>query len=248
MKTSQNFRRVCTSTLWGMVGILIGLTAAAASAGAIGRPVTTADTTSEQRLATIQSRGDAEIERRLKTLGNLTTKIAATTKLNASDKTALSAEVASATAGLTALKTQLDGETTLGAARTDAQNILTEYRVYALVAPKVLLIATADGQQAVEAKLSALADKLQTRVTAAASAGKPTNGLQTALDALKAQVAKAQAVSSSVEMKLLPLQPSDYNGDHTILASYITQLHQAHADNQAAYNNAKALVAELKSL
>ena len=202
----------------------------------------------QTRLSDIKSKGDQEITRRLTTLANLTAKINAATKLNATDKTTLTNEVATTISGLTSLKTQLDSETTLSGAKTDAQAIYSQYRVYALVAPKVGLIKVADDQQATEVKLIAQAQKLQARITAAQQAQKDVTSLQNQLNDLNTKVAAAQAVSSKVESSVIGLEPTDYNSDHAILSGYNDQLKTARSNNQAAITDAKNIISGLKTL
>lgn len=239
-------------TLAAVAGILV------AGSALLGSTVAAADTaatthtklaTAEQtRTQTIISKGDQEIVRRLTTLSKLTAKINATTKLSASDKATLSAEVSSTTSGLTSLKAKLDADTTATDARTDAKSIYTEYRVYALVVPKVHLIKVADDQQVVQGKLTSLAQKLQTRITSAQQAGKDVAALQTQLDDMNAKIAAAQKISSTVESTVITLQPTDYNNDHAVLSGYSTQLISAHNDDKAAVTDAKSIVSALKKL
>ncbi|HSX33551.1 MAG TPA: hypothetical protein VLF91_04400 [Candidatus Saccharimonadales bacterium] len=200
------------------------------------------------RLTNMKQKGDQEITRRLNALSKLTDKITAAAKLSASDKAALSSEVSSEITGLTTLKAKLDAETTVAGAAADVQSMVTEYRVYALIVPKVQLIKTADDQQAVESKLTDLATKLQARLTTAQTQGKDVSALQTKLTDMNTQIATAQAISAGVEVEALALQPSDYNADHAIVSSYRNRLQTAHQDNQAAYQDAKAIVSGLKSL
>ncbi len=202
----------------------------------------------QARLQNIITKGNQEIARRLSTLNALSNRISSTTKLSAADQASLQAEVTIESSGLTTLKAQLDTATTVSAAGTAAQDVITEYRVYALVVPKVFLIKTADDQQVVQTKLTGLAQKLQTRITADQTAGKDVSTLQTELTSLNGTISSAQSISSSVEQNVLPLQPSDYDSDQTVLAQYYSQLKTAHADNQTAYTNAKTIVSDLESL
>lgn len=208
-----------------------------------GTPVSPQETTVLQMII---NRGDREIVRRLATLSKLTSKINASSKLTPADKNYLAGEVTGETTNLTALKTQLDAATTVAAARIAAQSIITDYRVYALIVPKILLISTADGQQLIESKLTALAGKLQTRLTAAAQSGKDVSALQAKLQDMNMQIQNASAISTSIEQKVLSLQPTDYNNDHTILSGDRAQLQTAHLDNVAAANDASAIVTGLK--
>jgi hypothetical protein len=203
---------------------------------------TTADTLA-QRLANVIAKGDQEIARRQATLATLNAKITAATHLTDSNKAALSSQVSAESAGLTALKTKLDSEKTLDAAHADAKAILDGYRVYALIVPKIALIRTADSEQATAARLTALAAKLQTRITASSKA----SDLQTTLNDMVAHVNTAQTTASAVEAKVVNLQPTDYNSDHAILGGDRDQLKTAHTAIQAAITDAKTIIAALKT-
>lgn len=238
-----NFNRVSLAA-GGTLGVLaLSLGNASALSAAAGASTNTADST---RLQTIISSGDKEISRRLTSLNNLSTKINGMTKLSSSDKASLTSEVNSTISGLNSLKTKLDGETTLTAAKADAQSIFTEYRVYAVVLPKVNLVRVADDELVTESKLTALATKLQTSINTAKTKGKDVTTLQNDLDDLNSKVSAAQAISNSVEAKVLAVQPSDYNSDHTVLSGYRDQLKTAHSDNQTAATDAKNIIAGLK--
>ncbi len=199
-------------------------------------------------LQNIITKGNQEINRRLVTLNSLSTKIDSATRLTASDQATLNMEVNDTISGLTSLKTQLDGETTLLPARNDAISIYTEYRVYALVAPKVGLIKVADDQQVIEAKLAALVPKLQARITLASNNGSNVATMQAQLNDMSAKISAAQAISSNIESTVINLQPMDYNSNHSVLVGDNTQLRTAYNDIQAAYSDAKAIVSELKAL
>ena len=208
-----------------------------------------ANTSNEKaRLQNIITRGDQEIARRLASLSTLSSKINAATKLTSSDKATLTAEVNATVDGLNALKAKLDADTTVAEARTDVQSIYTEYRVYALVAPKIALVKVADDQQVAEQKLQTLIQKFQTRLNAAKAKGKNVSALETVLADMTQKVSASVSVSSAVQAKVIGLQPTDYNNDHAVLSGDSAQLKAAHADNVAAYQDAKRIVAGLKGL
>jgi hypothetical protein len=235
----------------GTAALVLGVSGVAAAVPTTGStPVNgSASTKNEaQHLQKLQSRANAEIERRLSKLDKLNSLISSTSKLSSSDKATLTAEVNSAISGLTSLKSKIDADTDLTSALIDAKSVVTEYRVYVLVVPKVHIIAAADAQQNVEAKLSAFATKLQSRITEAKNKGKDVSELQTALDSMNQQITAAQGISTSVESKVLPLQPTDYNSDHTLLSGYRSQLVTAHNDDKAAYQDAKTIVQDLQKL
>lgn len=208
----------------------------------------TSQQTQQARLAAIITKGDQEIERRLAALSKISAFIDKAVKLSESDKKVLSNEVSAVIDGLTALKTKLDAETTLAAAREDAKTILTQYRVYALIMPKIHLVKVADGQIVIETKLSEIASKLAERLSDLSAAGKDVASLEATLEAMLAKVATAQAISTSVQSKVITLQPSDYNNDRTILAGHNTQLKTARQSLIDARADAKSIVAGIKAL
>lgn len=211
--------------------------------------VATQQTTNQQtRMQTIISKGDQEITRRLASLNNLIAKINAATKLTTSDKASLSSEVNSEISGLTALKTKLDAETTLADAKTDAQQIYSDYRVYALVVPKVHLVKLADDIQTTDTKLTTLAGKLQSRITTAQQAGKDVSLLQTELADMDSKISAAQGAASQIEGSVINLQPTDYNSNHQLLSGDMDRLKTARTDNHAAFADAKSIVTSLKNL
>ncbi len=243
--------------LAGIAGAASLMTSGAASALAMAHADTQAahadassvSSTGEQaRMHAIIAAGEREITRRLTTLNTLASKINGATKLSASDKATLLSEVNTEIGGLTALKAKLAAETTFAGAKADANSIHTDYRVYALVVPKVQLLRVADDQLVVEAKLTDLIAKLQVRITIAQGKGKDTASLQTKLNAMKTQLANAQAISAAVQAKVLPLQPGDFNSDHAVLSGDASQLKTAHDYNASTYKDAKSIVNELKNL
>jgi hypothetical protein len=201
-----------------------------------------------QHLANLQTRGTAEITRRLTALSSAQVAVTATTKLSVEDKAALTAQITAETASLTALKTKLAADTDLTTARTDVQSIVSDYRVYALMLPKARLAAALDHVMALESALQKLHDKLLTPV--GAEDANPAAGVsadRAKLDEMAAQLAAAHAATDGLEAKLLALQPTDYNADHTVLTQYRQSLTAARSDLAAARNDAKAIIDALKA-
>jgi ATP-dependent protease HslVU (ClpYQ) ATPase subunit len=219
-----------------------------ASAATTNSASSATSTTSTQHLQTIISKGDQEITRRLTSLSTLSSKINAATKLTATDKTTLSNEVSSEISELTSLKTKLDSETTVTGATADAKTIINDYRVYALVLPKVNLVKFSDDIQTTDSRLTILAQKLQTRITADQKAGKDVSAAQSELNDMTTKTTAAQSIASNIESNVIILEPTDYNSNHSVLSGYNAQLKTAHSDNLAAASDAKSIVAALKAL
>lgn len=245
MSSRTLFRRALAAALFSAIPL--------SSVNAISQPPTTAtaspsplSTTQATHLANLKSHGTTEIERRLSNLNAALTKVSATTKLTAADKTALTNQINSEISSLTALKTKLTADTDLVTARTDVQSIVNDYRVYVLLLPKTRMVASADRFTEVETQLTTLASKLQAKVDADKTAGQDVSTIQKTLDDLKAKVADAQEKSTSVIAPLLALQPTDYNQNHAVLVNYRNSLQAAHTDVMAARDDAKTVIQELK--
>jgi hypothetical protein len=199
----------------------------------------------QARLARIIAKGNAEINRRLATLKTLDAKISRATKLSARDTATLSATVNTDITNLTSLETQLDADTTVSAAISDAQSIINSYRVYALVVPQINIIKTADDQQVAEGKLTTLSLKLSSRITAAQQKGTNVTALLASLADLNSKTSAAQTISSSIESGVIGLVPSDYNSNHSVLGGDGSRLKTAQADIKAAIADAQAIITQL---
>ena len=242
----MNHHRLLRATLAAVLVSALPLTV-----NAVVSPAPTASplsTTQATKLANLKSKGSTEIDRRISNLNAALTKLDASTKLAAADKTSLENQVKAEISGLTALKAKLIADTDLATARTDVQSIFADYRVYYLMLPKTRMVASADRFTSVEAALTTLEGKLQARVTAAKAAGKDITALQNLLDDMKAKIADAQAKSQSVVTPLLALQPTDYNQNHTVLLQYRASLKTAHDDLVASRDDAKTAIQDLKAL
>lgn len=203
--------------------------------------------TAQTDLANLKSKGESEITRRITSLNSAESKISSTTKLSSSDQAYLENEVNNEISGLTTLKTTLSGETTLAAARSDVQSIFSDYRVYALLLPKIRIITAADSEQATSTKLTTLEGQLQTKINNAKSAGNDVTTLQTDLNTMQTDSSNAQSIAAALESSVLTLQPTNYDNDHTILSGDLSQLKTAHTDNVNAYNEGKTIVSALEN-
>lgn len=258
---SQRFIVKFSSFMASLVFLVVPVSASAmrGSGSDDMTPTTTSTTTTSEvehhdlsssdksKIELIHKRGNNEISRRLTTLNGLVDKINATSYLTSDQKSALIAELQAQIGSLQTVQTELSNEDSVTAAKDDAQKVITDYRVYALVVPKIQIVLAADRQQVTESKLSSIAVKLQAEIDTAQSNSKDVTGLQAKLDDMNAKLKDAQTISSNVETQVLALQASDYNSDHKVLKSYRDQLKTARADIGVALNDAKAIVKSLKA-
>jgi hypothetical protein len=108
------------------------------------------------RAATMEGAKDAvaaRIDKRLDALKKFDANLAAAKQVQSGHRDTLTKLIADQRAGLTALKTKVQGETTAAAVKDDAQSMVFDYRVFVLTGPKVRLTAAVDTELAVIAKL-----------------------------------------------------------------------------------------------
>ena len=175
-------------------------------------------------IGALKARGDFEIDRRLRTLADLSRRVHDATHLTADDRDALTTQLAAETSGLTALKAKIDADTDLATLRADLRDIVTQYRVYLLMDPKVHLVIGADRVLAAADAFDKVFAKLD---------GKPGVDQAKLADA-KAKVAEARKLAGAVPGAVIPLQPPDYPGNRPALLSARDSLRTARQDLRAA--------------
>ena len=227
-----------------------------ACAVAVGVPsAAMADTTSTvprnaqakaDRLAYCHGHADAAIQARLTALGNDLTAVNSAAHLAPADKQTLLGLISSDQSGLTQLKATIDATTDPTTCHTDGLTIVTGYRVYVLVGPKVRLTIAADQIQAAGATLQSVATTLQNDINRAKGNGKDVAKAQEALNDLNTKTTAALSAAAPVPGQVLPLDPSGYPADATTLQSARQSLESARSDLHAARKDAAQVVADLQ--
>lgn len=129
---------------------------------------------STDSLAALKQATTVRINTRTSTLNALQTAVNGAAHLSPGNKSRLTALLSADLSGLAALKTKVNGETTVAAVRADATTMVTGYRVYLLVVAQVRLTIAADVAGAASLQLRQVHDKLAAAVAAAKQAGKDT--------------------------------------------------------------------------
>jgi hypothetical protein len=198
-------------------------------------------------LTNLKTRGTAEIARRLVSLAAATTALNADAKLSATSKTTLNSQLKSESDGLTALGAKLSSDTTLDAARIDVQSIITGYRAYALMIPKVRLVAAADNFTVVGEKLNLIAHSLQANINAIKASGKDVVTAQSDLSSMEDQLNTARLAYTGLSDKVIALDPADYNANHQVLSSDRQTLESARSSIKSARAGVDTVIAALKA-
>ena len=199
-------------------------------------------------ISRIQGLANNEITRRITTLNGLLTIINAATHLSAADKTSLTTQINTELANLPALKTKIDADTDLATLRTDVQSIYTEFRVYALLVPKVHLVRVADRLTDATAKLTVYADLLQAKIDAARASGKDVTAETATMADMRSQIATSNSDANSVDSTLVPLTPDQYNASPTIISNLRVTLNAGRQATAKALQDGSSVRNGLKSL
>ncbi|HYA00006.1 MAG TPA: hypothetical protein VEK76_06605 [Candidatus Binatia bacterium] len=170
-------------------------------------------------LACIKQRAATAIANRETTLQALTTALNNSANVTAGDKSTLLGQIQGDESGLSTLNTTIQNDTTVQQAWSDAQTIVTGYRVYVLEAPKVHLVIAADTETAVESFLQSVMPAVQTAITDSNASADKKAEAQAAFNDCASQLAAAQSETSGVVGSVINLEASGYPGNEPTLAS-----------------------------
>ncbi len=159
-------------------------------------------------VANLQALGRCEIDGRLAALARLQAAVDASAALTDAHEAALDSILSSTVARLRALRTEIDGDTTVEAVREDIRRIYVELGVYALVARQVGLVIAADRAAVAADRLSAAAGRLEAAINQAEASGKNVGDARRHLATMTAQVAVARAAAAGVAAPVLALTPA----------------------------------------
>jgi len=209
------------------------------AAPATAQPTTTIDPVA-------RTAAEAAITMRLADLNARVTLVNQTPSIGASDRSALLSELNSTISGLQALNTTITNETSVTAFRTEAGDILSTYRVYALVLPQVHLVRASDEMTAVVIPaFQQLETDLQSRITAEQQQGKNVAVTTAAMTDLANQITAMQTDTSGVSATLLGFTPAQWNADHTIVSGPRHMLGSAFSAAGQALKDVRAVRAVL---
>ncbi len=218
---------------------------------------TTASTTRravnlDKLTANLQTRATKEIDRRVTALSSLLTRVQAMVKVSDSEKATFNTTIQAQIDLLNNLKTKIAADTDVATLKTDVQSITKAYRIYALVLPQIQIIAAADRLASTTDLLTAFAVKLQTRITAAQTAGKDTTNLANLLTDANNKITDANNQSLNAMTGVISLKPD--NGDKTVMTANTAALKAARAniktgtqDLKTAYSDGMKIQAGLRA-
>lgn len=198
-------------------------------------------TMTANRIKLATTNADREIDRRVTALTALQTRISNMKRVSTEKKDALRSEIQTAITNLTALKAKIDADTDPAVLKTDKQSIVTSYRVFLFLMPKVEILAHSDQVLETVAKMNENNAKLQEKITAAQTAGKDVTAANAAYTDRVAKIADAQAKALSAVDTVTPLTVEGSPANKTTLMAAKDMLKVARQDLNTAAADARKI-------
>jgi hypothetical protein len=243
----KTLKRLCSKHLAALSLAALGVIGLAGSAVAAAPAALAASAATCTTVSCVQQFGDQRIQARLAALDKLN--LAATNHkgITSTQRSVIQNDVSANESGLKALKQQLDGETTITAARADVKNIYVQFRIYAVVLPRDYGEIWMFHQQNVVARMQDANDKISDLIQKAQQAGKDVSQLQALQQDYNAKLSDATTHLNNAQALIPSLVPSNFPGTTTTLKTYRADLRTSHQDIVAAAKDLHQMVLILKA-
>ena len=182
-----------------------------------------------------KDKANKEIDRRIKALNDLVTRISGMTKISEEFKKNLNTNVQTQITLLTALKAKIAADTDGVTLREDVKSITSSYRVFALVMPQARIAAAADREATLINMMIGLGTKLQTRLVEAQQGGADISVLAAALANMDTKLRSAQTHAQAAVVGTATLVPDE--GDQAKMKANTDALKAARAEIVAAHKD-----------
>jgi len=193
----------------------------------------------ETTLENLKKRSLAEIDRRIKSLNQIMTKVTELKKLSDEQKATITTQIQTEITNLTTLRAKIEAETDLEILKTDAKSIISSYRVYALFIPKIHILTGAEATLTAIEKMTSAYTELNQRADDAAIGGSDTTQVELLLATMQTMITSATTDTNTAITTVAPLTPDGYPGNKTSLTAAREKLRSARSNLMDAYKNAK---------
>lgn len=208
----------------------------------------------EKVVTKAKSAGDSAIQKRLDDLNKLSLRVQEMKKISADSKMSITNSINSLILELTNLKAKIDSDTSTTTLKADRDAITKQYRIYALVVPKVNIMAAGDRINTMADLLTTFVSKIEVRLGNASTtnplSSTELSTIQTNLADLKTRINTARIDAGVAVSGVLTLVPD--NGDKNMMTSNTASLKaakekikSAHTSLLAAHKDATLIVKTL---
>lgn len=171
---------------------------------------------------------DTAVARRLTSLASVKADLGATPSVASTDRATLDAQIDATRTGLSTLKATFDADATLAKVRADCGRVVSDYRVDALLIPRVELVRAAGRVQAAAGTLKHLAGLLQAEIDAAKGRGKDVTSAQGYVTDLGLKADAATRATAGIPAAVLPLGAAGFPGNRPVLVVARASVDSAH--------------------
>lgn len=192
----------------------------------------------EDRLESGKERGDNGIERRLKSLDELSKRISEMKYLSADQKADILAAITAQRNELTTLQVKIASDTSTTTLKADLESVSKAHRTYRLVIPTTAITAAAGRVTTIVTQMEVFGTKIEARIAAIKADGQDASKAEAAYADFKAKIADAKAQADAAASLVANLTPD--NGDETVAATNNTALKSAKAKIETAQADLKA--------
>jgi vacuolar-type H+-ATPase subunit I/STV1 len=206
-----------------------------------------------KRMELIKARANEEINRRIKALDRLSTRVQGMKRVSDAQKNNIASMVAGEKSNLESLRAKISADSDLETLKTDARSILTSYRIFALVMPQGEILVAADRIKTIADNLTTIGEKLKSRINEAKNSGKDVSLLESKLADYEAKIADAISKADGAINGVSGLTPD--NGDAAKAAANRSALQAAREnirkgmeDLRQAREDARKIVQGLKAI
>ena len=198
-----------------------------------------------KNLSCVIAFGNARIDERVAALNVLIGKVNLKKHLTDAQKTALVADANTNINGLKALRTKLDAETTIAAARADVKSIYTDYRIFAVALPLAYHEVWLDELQSAQTAFVTNEPTISTAIENAKNHGCTVTMEQTQFTDIQNKVTDAGTQLTAAAGLIPQIKPSGYPGTDQTLKQMSQDLRQAHTDLTDAGHDLKNIRNEI---
>lgn len=196
----------------------------------------------------VKARALEAIKKRLVTIDELQAAIDRSETVKANHAAQLTNELRKATSGLESLLEEIEAATDLETLRVLVPKIFEDYRIYAIVAPKVHLVLAADHAVAVADRMGTAAEALGDVLDRFADAGYDVGEGEALLAEMERLLESGADQTGSVPDMVIDLAPADYPESSEVLRNAQSVLKSGAEDLRAAGQTAHEVVRFIKSL
>jgi hypothetical protein len=191
-------------------------------AATVGLVVLAAGPASARPASTInpaaRAAAESAVTSRLADLNARVTLVNQSPALTSGDRSGLLSELNSTIGGLTALTSTIAGETNQAAFRTEAAQVFSNFRVYALVLPQVYLVRASDElTSVVVSDLQKVEAALQSRISSEQRQGRDVSATTAPMSDLASQITAIAGDTAGLPATLLALTPAQWNANHSVV-------------------------------